>query len=823
MITVFKWLVRALVATFALVAVALGLGYYLGSHSLPDYDARYTLDRLDRPIEIVRDNYAVPHIFAETDADAFFGLGFVHAQDRLWQMTLMRRTAQGRLSEIFGEDTVEIDHLMRALGLYDLSLQSAQIQTAEIKSELQAYSDGVNAYLELIQAEALGRGAPEFFLFSPAIAPWTPADSIAIQKLMAFQLSDMAEREVLRAELSLRLTPERLADIMPEPGDAVIALPEYASLFRNPEFAAVQPHIERHPLNPQLPLGSTGASNAFAADATRTAANASLLANDPHLTLYAPSYWMLARMELSTGAAIGGTIPGLPAILIGRSEALAWGVTTSYLDDQDIFIERINPENSAEYETQSGFKSFRRQDTVISIKDAPPVTRQLRWTDHGPIIPAPHFGANSITPEGHLAALSWTALEPKDKSIEGVMRIMRTGSIDQALKAAEIVVAPAVNLTLADKNTVASKALGRAPKRHPNSISRGLLPSAGWLSVNDWQGDFPTSKNPGVTDPVGGIVVNTNNKLTNTPFPEHWSHSWGDSHRIVRAERLLSGREFHTLDSFVEIQTDAISPAARSILPLIARDLWYQGEASPENTKERMRQQALEALAAWNGEMSEHAFEPLIYATWVRELQRRLIIDDIGPISEKLTTPVPLFIERVFRNTDGAAEWCDIRQSVGKEDCMSLTRNALDAALLELSEKYGNRIEGWRWGEAHSALHRHQALGRVPGFAWLVNIRQETPGGDFTLLRGSSTGRGLDPFLNTHAAGLRLVVDFADPEASQIIISTGQSGHVLSRHYDDQALLWRRSEYIPMSLDPDLVRGGAVGITQLEPSGTSQE
>ncbi|MEO0913546.1 MAG: penicillin acylase family protein, partial [Pseudomonadota bacterium] len=713
--------------------------------------------------------------------------------------------------------------LMRALSLYDLSLEAAELQSPRIKGELQAYSDGVNAYLDLIQSEALGRGAPEFFLFSPTIAPWTPADSISIQKLMAFQLSDMAEREVLRAELSLRLPPERIADILPEPKDAVIALPDYASLFPGAQFADARPRAPHHPLNPQMPLGATGASNAFAADTTRTAANAPLLANDPHLALYAPSFWMLARMELASGAAIGGTIPGLPTILIGRNEALAWGLTTSYLDDQDLYIERLNPEDPAEYETERGFRPFESRDTVITIKDAPPVTRTLRWTEHGPVIPAPHFGAEAVTPEGHVAALAWAALTPDDRTIEGAMNLMRALSVDEAIEVTDVIVSPAQNLMLADKRGVASKAVGFAPKRHPNSISRGLLPSAGWLSVNDWQGFFPTSDNPGVTDPAGGVVVNTNNKLTNAPFPRHWSHSWGDTHRIARAKRLLSGREFHTLDSFVEIQTDAVSPAARSLLPLIARDLWYQGAPAAENTAERMRQQALEALAAWNGEMSEHAFEPLIYATWIREVQRRLIIDDVGPISEKLTTPIPLFIERVFRNTDGAADWCDIRQSIEKEDCKTLTRNALDAALLTLSERYGNRIEGWRWGEAHAALHRHQALGRVPGLAWLFNIRQETPGGDFTLLRGKSTGRGADPFLNTHAAGLRMVVDFADPEASQIIISTGQSGHVLSRHYDDQALLWRRSEYIPMSLDPTLVRGGAVGITRLRPAGTAAE
>ncbi|QHQ34669.1 penicillin acylase family protein [Algicella marina] len=819
MITLFKWLARGLVAIFLLAACALGLVYYLASHSLPDYDASYTLQRLDRPIEIVRDNHAVPHIFAETDTDALFGLGFVHAQDRLWQMTLMRRTVQGRLSEIFGADTLEIDHLMRALDLYGLSVTAVRDQSQQTQDELQSYADGVNAYLDLIQTEALGRGAPEFFLFEPAIAPWTPADSIAIQKLMAFQLSDMAEREVLQAELSLRLSPERLADLGNSTVPAVIDLPEFAALFpAGTEFAAVATRPPRHPLNPQMRIGETGASNAFAADASRAAANAPLLANDPHLALYAPSFWMIARLEFSSGPAIGGTIPGLPSILIGRNEDLAWGLTTSYLDDQDLFIERINPDNPAEYITQEGPRRFRTDDTVIDVKDAEPITHKLRWTQHGPVIPAPHFNAEAITPEGHVTALAWTALQPGDRTIEGALTLMRSHSVESALDAASLITSPSQNLMLADRRKVASVATGIAPIRHPNSISQGLLPSAGWLAVNDWQGFYPFAENPGITAPEGGIVLNTNNRLTDQPFPRHWSHTWGDTERVRRAEWLLNGREFHTLDSFTEIQTDTISPAARSLLPLIARDLWYQGEPAASETRERMRQQALEALAAWNGEMNQHGFEPLVYAAWVRELQRRLLIDDIGPLTAEMRTPIPIFLERVFRDENGASEWCDIRQSVEKEDCVTIARLALDAALIELSEKYGDRLDSWRWGAAHAALHRHQALGRVPGLAWLVNIRQETPGGDFTLLRGKSTGKGEEPYLNTHAAGLRMVVDFADPEASQIIISTGQSGHILSRHYDDLSLLWRRAEYIPMSVEPELVRGGAVGITHLEPA-----
>ena len=324
-------------------------------------------------------------------------------------------------------------------------------------------------------------------------------------------------------------------------------------------------------------------------------------------------------------------------------------------------------------------------------------------------------------------------------------------------------------------------------------------------------------ENPWVIDPPSGIVVNTNNRITDAAFPDHLSFDWGDAFRIVRAGKLLNGREYHTLDSFIEIQTDTVSEAARTLLPLIARDLWYSGEPAAEASAER-RQLALERLANWNGAMSEHTPEPLIYAAWVRALKRRLTVDELGALIGLLPAPEPVFIERVFRDVEGAGAWCDVKQTTAQETCAEMARRALDDALIELETAYGPRLESWRWGDAHQALHRHQTLGGVPVLRHLVNIRQSTAGGDHTLLRGQMPSSGPEPYLNIHAAGFRAVYDFSDPDSSVFIIATGQSGHPLSRHYDDLAALWRRAEYVPMSLDVDLARAGAIGSTRLLPA-----
>lgn len=819
MAVVFQWLVRLTAALIVLAVLGVGMVYYLAARSLPNYDARVRVPVISAPVEIVRDNANVPHIFGETDTDVFHGLGFAHAQDRLWQMMMLRRTAQGRLSELFGTTTVDIDSFVRRLDIYRLSVQSVEAQDPATRAALDAYASGVNARLDQINAEALGRGAPEMFLFNTPLAPWRPADSIAVAKLMGLQLSGHLSEEVLRARMSLALDdPARLADILPDvPGEGIASLPEYTALVPGVEKNYASADVDPPPLSPFRPRGFAGASNAWAAATARSASGGTLLANDPHLGFSAPAIWYLARMELGTGGVIGGTIPGIPIVLTGRSERLGWGLTTAYVDDQDVFIEELNPENPSQYRTPTGWKEFESRDSILQIADEDPVTLTLRWTDNGPVLPGSVRNLRTVTPPGHVAALSWTVLSPRDTSVSAAMGIMTSQTVAEAIAASEGHIAPAQNITLVDRGSIAMKTIGAVPKRDARHQSQGRLPSLGWRIENRWQGRMPYASNPGFVAPVGGILGNTNNKTVDRPFPNHISFVWGDTQRVQRWRRLMQAREVHTRDSFIEAQLDTVSFTARSLLPLIGAELWFTGEATPDGTPERQRQRALALLAEWNGEMNEHWPEPLIYAAWLRKLQDRLIRDELGPMADTLTHVEPLFIERVFRNVDGASIWCDVRQSAPVETCPDMARLALDDALLDINETYGSQLESLRWGDAHQATHDHQVLGEVPILRYFVNIRQSTSGGDNTLLRGLTKGTGPNPFHNVHGAGYRGVYDFADPNSSVFVISTGQSGHFLSRHYDDLAQLWRRGEYIPMSLDEGLARAAAVGITRLEP------
>ncbi|MBB5721880.1 penicillin amidase [Loktanella ponticola] len=818
MALLFRWLMRIITGLIVLCVAIFALTYYFASRSLPNYTADEAVQGIASPVEIVRDNANVPHIFGATDPDVYFALGYAHAQDRMWQMTMLRRTAQGRLSELFGERTLPIDKLLRHLDLYRTATESVDDQDAQTTAALKAYSAGVNAWLGKVNEGARGRGAPEMWMFNHAISPWQPADSIAIIKLMALQLSSQLENEVLRARTSLLLDPNLVRDILPDdPGSGIAMLPEYATLVPDLPRYAANSRAPYDPLSPVKPAQLAGASNAWAAGPTRSATGGTLLANDPHLGLTAPTIWYLARLELSTGGVIGGTIPGVPVVMTGRSDSLGWGITSSYLDDQDLFIEEVNPDNSTQYRGLDGWENFKSRDSIINVRDQSAVTVRVRETVNGPVLPADQFDLSTITPRGHVVSLGWTALSRDDTTMSAAIKLMQARTVDDAFDATEGYIAPSQNLTVADRTRVGLKTIGAIPARTPDHQSQGRLPSFGYIEGNRWFGRQPYADNPEFADPMGDILGNTNNKTSDAPFPDHVSYVWGDTQRIKRWARLMQAREVHTRESFIEAQLDTVSYTARTLLPMMGADLWFTGEAAPEGTPERRRQQALELLAAWNGEMNEHMPEPLIYAAWLRELHKRLTRDELGPLSSEFTHADPVFIERVFRNIDGASVWCDVVQSAPVETCTDISRQALDDALIWIDEHQGTTVAALRWGDAHQATHDHPVLGDVPLLSWFVNIRQSTSGGDNTLQRGKTSGVGPNPFQNVHAAGYRGVYDFADPDSSVFISATGQSGHPLSRYYDNMGELWRRGEYVPMSLDTALARAAAVGVTVLTP------
>lgn len=818
MVTLFRWLVRLTVGLIFLTIALVVLTWYFAIRSLPDYDGSYVVEGISAPVEIVRTTEDVPHVFGKTDRDVFFALGLAHAQDRLFQMTVLRRAAQGRLAEIYGPGALAADDLARRLGLYRNARASLQAQDPEVLEALQAYAEGVNAWIGQINLGARGRGAPEFFLYPEDIAYWEPADSLAILKLLAASSSVQMRREVLRARLSLA-APDRGQELVAMRGEP--ALPAYAGLFPGARFAAPDrgagPQDWTATLAGYLAPAAGASANGFAAAAERTAAGGALLANDPQFALTAPGLWYLARIELQSGGVIGGTIPGIPAVLSGRNTGLAWGITPAQIDDQDLYVEEVQPGDPNRYRGAQGWTAFATRRETLRVRGGEPRTITLRETENGPVIPAAHLDLAAILPGGHVAALSWTGGYGNDRSMTALIGLMRTPDRASAARALRDLIAPAMVVTLADGQGVGQVMAGAVPRRKAGHQTAGRMPTPGWIAANRWEGLDPAPAAMTELDPQNGIVAATG--AAPPGGAAGLGHDWGDGYRQDRLRHLIDSREVHSRDSFIAAQNDIVSPVARALLPLVGADLWFTDEPAAQGTPERQRQDALALLANWDGAMSEHLPEPLIYAAWMRALQDRLVRDELGPLADDLTELYPGFIDRVFRNRNGAAAWCDIRQSAPVETCTQIARQALDAALLDLGSRFGPDLASWRWGDLHRARHVHPALGDMRGLSYIVNLIQPTSGGAATVAQAGFLGHGRNPWLNVTGAAYRGVYDLADPDSSVFIISTGQSGHPFSRHYDDMAELWRRGEYVGMSLDPALARAAAAGITHLQPAG----
>ncbi len=826
MTRLFHWTFRlATILIFFIIAVS-ALAYYLAIQSLPQYTKTTSLSGLKARLDIVRDTYNVPHIYGQNDQDIMFGLGYAHAQDRLWQMSILRRTAQGKLSEIFGVKTLSSDKLFRRLDIYGAAKNSYEVQSDYAKKLLGAYAKGINARILEVNREALGRGAPELFLFDSTFTTWRPEDSIAILKLLAIKWSEHLEKEVFHTQLAFTLQDKkRFADLLPlVPGEGKLFLDKSTKILpKQPSDNLITQKISYVEENLIPPIGLKGASNAYAASPNRASAGSSLMANDTHVVLSAPSLWYLARLEFVSGGVIGGTIPGLPLILSGRSARLAWGITSSYVDDQDLYVEELHPTKPEFFRSKNGFKKFKKRETIVHIKNSSPITLTLRWSENGPVLSSSQFNLGKVTPKNHVIALASTALNDYDKSFTSVLDLMRSGSVFQGINALRYFEAPSLNIVLSSENEIAIQNVGLRPRRHKNHQTLGRMPSLGWQEHNRWQGYLEYSNAAVSINPKIGLIANTNNKLTDNDFPNHGSYHWGDSQRINRLSRLLGDRPLHNRQSFIEAQLDTVSFTARTLLPLIGKELWFTAKNGAPHSLERDRFIALSLLGKWDGDMNEHLPEPLLYSAWMRALQDRIIRDEIGSLADSFIHIEPLFLERVYRDIDGASKWCDIVQSSPRETCRGMADLALNDAIFSLKETYGVSIEELRWGDAHEATHLHMALGQVPLLKYVVNIYQSTSGGDHTLQRGRTKGYGDDPFQNIHSAGYRGIYDFSDPDSSLFVISTGQSGHPLSRHYDDLGQLWRRGEYWRMSLNKNLVSSASVGHTVIYPLATQLE
>jgi len=763
-----------LLVAFAVLAAA---GMYLHlRRSLPALEGEIAVAGLGAPVEILRDAFGIPHIFAASIEDAQFALGFVHAQDRLWQMEMNRRTGSGRLAELLGPRALEADRFLRTLGVRRAAEANLEHYDEETTRLLEAYAEGVNAFLDSDPVLP-----PEFWLLRASPEPWTPADTVVWTKMMAWDLGGNWRNELLRLRMAKSLPLARIEEFFaPYPGDAPVKLPELANKWgRTPFSVAAQENGVRPHLSGSDPDFGGGASNSWVLSGDRTASGKPLLANDPHLGLSAPSPWYFAHLQAPGLEVIGASLPGVPGILLGRNERIAWGFTNTGPDVQDLYLEK----DSAR---------FAIIEDVIKVRGAPDEKLRIRVSRHGPVISDVSRAAQEATPPGHALAMAWTALAEDDMTVQAGARLPRARNWPQFLAALRDFHAPQQNVTYADvEGNIGFVAAGKVPVRKPENALMGLAPAPGWDRRYDWAGFIPFDELPRRYNPASGAIVTANHKITPPGYPHHITSEWQPPYRARRIEELLAAQPRHGAPTFARMQLDTVSLAARELLPHLLKTK-VSGEAANE---------ALQLLSAWDGTMAAERAEPLILVAWWRELARAMFADELGEAFRPAWATRALFVGNVLADRDGQARWCDDVRTGRKETCADILQGSLEAALADLRSRYGEP-RNWKWGEAHEARLRHRPFTRERWLRRWFDVVVASPGDAYTVNVGRSDFQDdADPYGNRHAASLRAIYDLADPQASLFIHPGGQSGNPLSTHYRAFAAAWARGEYVPMVTD----------------------
>ena len=789
-----KTLYAALVAA---LAVAAGLAL-LAVSTLSRKTGEQRVVGISGPVSIDRDARGVPTVRAGSSADALFGLGYAHAQDRLWQMDFQRRIGSGRLAEILGPRLIDTDRFLRTVGFRRAAEASWQSLSRETRALLEAYTAGVNSFLSADRARPV-----EYRILRAEPETFTPVDSLAWAKMMAWDLAGNARDEIRRARFVSAVGAERAGQLLPPvPLEPTILLD--AEWMDRVGAAAVRPG-SAPPWAPAGPWGSLESgfaglsalgfqgeeigSNSWVVAGSRTKSGKPMLANDPHLGLRTPSVWYLARLEAPGLSVEGATLPGLPGVIIGHNARIAWGLTSVEPDVQDLFLEQVDPSDPSRYFYRGSSRAFERRTERIPVRGSADVLLDVRASAHGPIVTDLYAGAETL---GHQVALRWTGLDPGDTTAEAFLGIDRASNWEQFLAAAGLLRAPAQNLVYADVDGhIGYTATGAIPIR---PRSDGLLPVSG-SGPDDWSGYIPFEKLPRVLDPPRGYIATANDRVVSDRYPWPMTGDWPEPYRADRITKRILASGPLDREAMTAIQLDRHSEQADELLPLLL-------DTRPEDATSR---DALERLKVWDRTFSPDSVAASIYAAWYTALSS-MPEDELGK------TPAgsvrSRFLINSFREN---SSWCDDVRTSRKETCADFKTATLSAAVRQLRQRLGSDPAGWRWERLHRARFPHGVFDGVALLRPFFSLETGQGGDASTINVGAYRRDG--SYVMSDGPSYRQIIDLADPSRSLFVHTTGQSGNVFSPRYRDLLPLWKRGEYFRIG-------GGPVSTLRLVPAAT---
>ncbi|MGQ0711853.1 MAG: penicillin acylase family protein [Rhodoferax sp.] len=780
------------------------------------------------PVQLGRDAADVTHIEAGSDRDAWFALGWVHAQERAWQLEFNRRLVRGELAAVLGEGALDTDKLMRTLGLAQAAQRQWQGLPEDARAALLAYSAGINAF-HGGNRKPLG---PEFQLLGLRPGRWLPEDSVGWSLMMALDLGGNWGNEFARLSAAQVLDPQHLLQVLGpaagEPPALRADLPElYQELdvYRAPVPVALGGQPQPHRAGASPPAAARGVptpvstvdllawsqdfveglgtvegrgSNNWVLSGERSLTGKPLLANDPHLGLSAPAVWYFAHLRTPQSEAIGATLPGLPFVVLGRTPGVAWGFTNTGPDVQDLYLEFIHPENPKLYRAPDikgspAWESFKTRKETIAVKGRSSVSITVRETRHGPVLSdVQRSHGELIDTTRFVLALRWTALDADNRTVAAGLRSNRARSVEELQQAFADYAAPMQNVLMADtQGRIAYRAVGKVPRRKAGNDILGFAPSPGWDARYDWDGwiaprDLPQDNG------AKGWIATANQRITPPGYAHFLGQDWAAPYRYERIAELLAQTPRHDLGSLRAVQADAYSGATARLLPFLQR----------ARSTHPLAAQVQQDLRGFDSVMRAGQAQPLVFAVWVDELTRGLLTPRLGELRMRA-----LYGKRSFRAAVEDILERDDRWWCGEAGCGAQVDAAFTRALARLQAAYGPDLRQWQWGRAHVARSVHAPFSQVAALAPWFEVRVPSAGDAFTVNAGQYWPNDpQEPFANRHAASMRALFDLSDLNSSLFIYQTGQSGLAFSARYADMRDEWAQVRYRPLQMRPSGLR-----------------
>lgn len=847
-----------------IIAVTLGAGgfYFLGSYlpdtvapqSFPQIEGEIRVDGLESPVDVYRDPMGIPHIYAASLHDLFFAQGYVHAQDRFWQMDAWRHIGSGRLSEMFGAGQLETDSFLRTLGWRATAEKEWAGMGADSKATLQAYTDGVNAYLKDHDGAALSLEYAILKWLSPdyRIEPWEPVHTLTWGKAMAWDLRGNLGEEIQRAILLKTLTPEQVDELFPlYPEDHPTIVNQMDGAIESFNRSNVQSFdvpkdvldaVRKNAalLDPILGSGGDGVgSNSWAISGALTDTGQPLLANDPHLGIQMPSIWYQVGLHCQPGGTTpagqpgddcpyevaGFSFAGVPGVIIGHNDRIAWGFTNVGPDVMDLYIERVNPDNPNQYEVNGEWVDFETRTEVINVAGGEPVELTVRVTRHGPVIsetygPLKNEGedgddefvpfkdkAGLELPENYVIALKWTALEPSTP-FEAVWGFNQAQNWDDFREAAREFHVPAQNLLYADVDgNIGYQMPGDIPVR---ANGDGRFPVPGWTDEYEWSGFIPFEELPYAFNPPQGYIATANNQIPPRAYPYLVTADWDYGYRARRIVEMIESAPGEIDIAYIqEMQGDDFDASAGMLVP-------YLLEMDPEFSQPNQAI-AYDLLRDWDYQARRDSAPAALYEAFWSHLLTDTFGDDL-PEDYWPEGGDRWFLVMQAIVPDPESPWWDDRSTAEVETRADMFTRAFGEAVAELEKVLGKDVGAWAWGDLHAANFRNQTLGEsgVPPIEALFNRGPFAVGGGKSIVNATSWDI-TEGYEVTDVPSMRMIVDLGDLNHSVSIHTTGQSGHAYHPHYDDMAPMWAGIEYYAMAWERESVIADAEGHLRLVP------